>query len=75
MPEEIPHQPILNCRDLEVRIVRLETIIGDRDSGLVSDVHGIKQTLEELKRFQYRLFGAMTVIIAIIQAVFRFSLK
>ena len=68
MPEETQH-------NLEVRIVRLETIIGDKDAGMVSDIHGIKQTLEELKRFQYRLFGAMTVIIAIIQAVFRFSLK
>ena len=68
MTEETQH-------NLEVRIVRLETIIGDRDSGLVSDVHGIKQTLEDLKRFQYRLFGAMTVSVAIIQAIFRMTLK
>lgn len=68
MPEETQHS-------LESRIVRLETIIGDRDSGLMSEVHGIKQTLEELKRFQYRLFGAMTVIVAIIQAIFRMTLK
>jgi hypothetical protein len=68
MPEETQHS-------LESRIVRLETIIGDRDSGLMSEVHGIKQTLEELKRFQYRLFGAMTVIVAVIQAIFRMTLK
>lgn len=68
MPEENQHS-------LESRIVRLETIIGDRDSGLMSEVHGIKQTLEELKRFQYRLFGAMTVIVAVIQAIFRMTLK
>jgi hypothetical protein len=68
MPEENQHS-------LEVRIVRLETIIGDRDSGLVAEVHGIKQQIDELKRFQYRLFGAMTVIVAIIQGIFRLTLK
>ena len=55
--------------------MRLETIIGDRDSGLVAEVHGIKQQIDELKRFQYRLFGAMTVIVAIIQGIFRLTLK
>ena len=30
--------PPVDTHDLEVRIVRLETTIGDKDSGLVSDI-------------------------------------
>lgn len=61
--------------DFEIRLVRLETIIGDKDSGLVSDIHGIKSTLENLKQFQWKLFGGLAVVIFVAQALFRISFK
>jgi hypothetical protein len=55
--------------------VRLETTIGDKDSGLVSDIHGIKACVEGLKQFQFKLFGGLAVIIVIAQMFVRIVLK
>lgn len=68
MPEETQH-------NLEVRIVRLETIIGDKDAGMVSDIHGIKATLEGLKQFQWKLFGGLGVLVVLAQLLGRIGLK
>lgn len=68
MPEE-------NLHNLEVRIVRLETIIGDKDAGMVSDIHGIKATLEGLKQFQWKLFGGLGVLVVLAQLLGRIGLK
>jgi len=64
-----------NQLNFEVRLVRLETIIGDKDSGLVSDIHGIKATLENLKQFQWKLFGGLAVVIFLVQILFKISFK
>lgn len=61
--------------DIEIRLVRLETIIGDKDSGLVSDIHGIKSSLESLKQFQWKLFGGISVVMFFVQALFKLSFK
>lgn len=61
--------------NLEVRIVRLETIIGDKDAGMVSDIHGIKATLEGLKQFQWKLFGGLGVLVVLAQLIGRIGLK
>ena len=61
--------------DIEIRLVRLETIIGDKDSGLVSDIHGIKSSLESLKQFQWKLFGGIAVVMFFVQALFKLSFK
>jgi hypothetical protein len=55
--------------------VRLETIIGDRDAGIVSDIHGIKATLEGLKQFQWKLFGGLGVLVVLAQLLGRIGLK
>jgi len=68
MPEETQH-------NLEVRIVRLETIIGDKDAGMVSDIHGIKATLEGLKQFQWKLFGGLGVLVVLAQNFGRIGMK
>jgi hypothetical protein len=67
--------PPIDNHELEVRIVRLETTIGDKDSGLVSDIHGIKACVEGLKQFQFKLFGGLAVIIVIAQMFVRIILK
>jgi hypothetical protein len=67
--------PPVDTHELEVRIVRLETTIGDKDSGLVSDIHGIKACVEGLKQFQFKLFGGLAVIIVIAQMFVRIILK
>jgi len=64
-----------NPNNLEIRIVRLETIIGDKDAGMVSDIHGIKSTLEGLKQFQYKLFGGLGVLVVLAQILGRIGLK
>ena len=64
-----------NPNNLEVRIVRLETIIGDKDAGMVSDIHGIKSTLEGLKQFQWKLFGGLGVLVVLAQLIGRIGLK
>lgn len=61
--------------NLELRIVRLETIIGDADAGMVADIHGIKSTLENLKQFQWKLFGALSVIIVVAQLIIQLMFK
>jgi hypothetical protein len=55
--------------------VRLETIIGDKDAGMVSDIHGIKSTLEGLKQFQWKLFGGLGVLVVLVQLISRMTLK
>lgn len=64
-----------SLHNLELRVVRLETIIGDKDAGMVSDIHGIKSTLENLKQFQWKLFGGLAVVIFVAQALFKISFK
>jgi|GEM_PF-820867 hypothetical protein len=61
--------------NLEIRIVKIETIIGDRDAGIVSDIHGIKATLEGLKQFQWKLFGGLGVLVVLAQFLGRIGLK
>jgi hypothetical protein len=67
--------PPIDNHELEVRIVRLETTIGDKDSGLVADIHGIKACVEGLKQFQWKLFGGLAVIVVIAQTFVRLILK
>ena len=55
--------------------MRLETIIGDKDAGMVSDIHGIKSTLEGLKQFQWKLFGGLGVLVVLAQLIGRIGLK
>ncbi len=64
-----------NLNNHEVRIVRLETIIGDKDAGMVSDIHGIKATLEGLTQLQWKLFGGLGVLVVLAQLLGRIGLK
>ncbi len=74
-PNQPPPMPEENLHNLEVRIVRLETIIGDKDAGMVSDIHGIKATLEGLKQFQWKLFGGLGVLVVLAQLIGRMTMK
>ena len=60
---------------IELRLVRLETIIGDKDSGIVSDIHSIKQSMDSMKVVLYKLFGGFSVLIVAIQIIFKFTSK
>jgi hypothetical protein len=53
--------------ELEIKMVRLETIVGDKDSGLVADIHKIKTDIEDLKKFRWQLFGSITFMMFVMQ--------
>ena len=53
--------------ELEIRMVRLETIVGDKDGGLVADIHKIKSDIEDLKKFRWQLFGSITFMMFVMQ--------
>ena len=57
---------------IELRLVRLETIIGDKDSGIVSDIHSIKQGMDAMKVVLYKLFGGFSVLIVALQIAFKY---
>jgi hypothetical protein len=61
--------------NLELRIVRLETIIGDADAGMVADIHGIKAQIDNLRAFQWKLFGAFSVIPVVAQLIIQVMFK
>lgn len=50
--------------DVEIRerLIRLETIIGDENRGLLSELQGVKQSVDELKSFQLRVMGGFGVV-------------
>jgi len=60
---------------IELRLVRLETIIGDKDSGIVSDIHSIKQGMDSMKAVLYKLFGAFGVLLVVVELVLKFAIK
>lgn len=60
---------------IELRLVRLETIIGDKDSGIVSDIHSIKQSMDSMKVVLYKLFGAFSVLLVVVELVLKFAIK
>ena len=60
---------------IELRLVRLETIIGDKDSGIVSDIHSIKQSMDSMKVVLYKLFGGFSVLIVALQLIFKYAVK
>lgn len=68
MADDLQHQ-------IELRLVKIETIIGNKDSGLMADIHNIKADVEDLKRYRWQLLGGVTVIVAIFQIVGAFALK
>lgn len=60
---------------IELRLVRLETIIGDKDSGIVSDIHSIKQAMDSMKIVLYKLFGAFGLLLVVLELVFKYAIK
>lgn len=61
--------------NLELRIVRLETIIGDADAGVVADIHGIKSQIDNLRAFQWKLFGAGGAILVVANILVEIAFK
>lgn len=53
--------------ELEIKMVRLETVVGDKDSGLVADIQKIKTDIEDLKKFRWQLFGSITFMMFVMQ--------
>jgi hypothetical protein len=57
--------------ELEIRdrLIRLETIIGDDNRGVLAELKQLRQSVDDLKTFQIRvlsIFGALAVISQVI---------
>lgn len=55
--------------ELRDRLIRLETIVGDETRGVLSELRGLRQGMEDLKAFQFKLAGAGAAVAVIWQLV------
>lgn len=55
--------------ELRDRLIRLETIVGDETRGVLSELRGLRQGMEDLKAFQFKLAGACAAVAVIWQLV------
>lgn len=55
--------------ELRDRLIRLETIVGDETRGVLSELRGLRQGMEDLKAFQFKLAGAGAAAAVIWQLV------
>jgi hypothetical protein len=59
--------------DLRERLVRLETIVGDEQRGVLSELKSLKDSVDGLKSFQLRVmggFGALAIFVQVAVQLF-----
>jgi hypothetical protein len=63
--------------DVEIRdrLIRLETIVGDEQRGVLSELKEVKLSVQELKSFQLRVMGGFGVVAIIAQVGIQMFLK
>lgn len=63
--------------DVEIRdrLIRLETIVGDEQRGVLSELKEVKLSVQELKSFQLRVMGAFGVVAILAQVGIQMFLK
>lgn len=57
------------------RMIRLETIVGDNDRGLLAEINGLRNSVESLKSFQLRIMGGFGVVAVLAQVLIQLILK
>lgn len=63
--------------DVEIRdrLIRLETIVGDEQRGVLSELKELRQSVQELKSFQLRVMGGFGVVAILAQVGIQMFLK
>lgn len=62
-------------QELRDRLIRLETIVGDGERGLLAEITGLKKAVDDLKSFQLRVMGGFGVVAVVAQIVIQLVLK
>lgn len=57
------------------RLMRLETIVGDGERGLLAEITNLKRAVDDLKSFQLRIMGGFGVVAVVAQIVIQLVLK
>ena len=65
----------MSDQEMRDRLIRLETIIGDENRGLLSELQAVKKSVDELKAFQLRAKGAFGVMAIGAQIIIQLVLK
>jgi len=62
-------------QELRDRMIRLETIVGDNERGLMAEINSLRNSVESLKSFQLRIMGGFGVVAVIAQVLIQLILK
>ena len=65
----------MSDQEMRDRLIRLETIIGDENRGLLAELQAVKKSVDELKAFQLRAKGAFGVMAIGAQIIIQLVLK
>jgi predicted component of type VI protein secretion system len=65
----------MSDQEMRDRLIRLETIIGDENRGLLAELQAVKKSVDELKAFQLRAMGAFGVVAVAAQVIIQLVLK
>ena len=57
------------------RMIRLETIVGDNDRGLLAEINSMRIAIDGLKSFQLRILGGFGVLAILAQVAIQILLK
>jgi hypothetical protein len=61
--------------DLRERLIRLETIIGDDNRGVLAELKTLRRTVESLREFQVKVLGVFGALAVGAQVAIQFLLK
>lgn len=65
----------MSDEEIRDRLIRLETIVGDGERGLLAEITNLKQAVDDLKSFQLRIMGGFGVVAVVAQVVIQLVLK
>lgn len=65
----------MSDEEVRDRLIRLETIVGDGERGLLAEIINLKQAVDDLKSFQLRIMGGFGVVAVVAQVVIQLVLK
>ena len=65
----------MSDQEIRERFIRLETIVGDEQRGVLSELKELRQSVQELKSFQLRVMGGFGVVAILAQVGIQMFLK
>lgn len=65
----------MSDEEIRDRLIRLETIVGDGERGLLAEITNLKQAVDDLKSFQLRIMGGFGVVAVVAQIVIQLVIK